>query len=66
MARGFRLWGNSPHITLMIFSGNEEEWLDFINVTLTKMKETGEYDKVLDRWFGPEAGALRRLFEPEK
>jgi ABC-type amino acid transport substrate-binding protein len=50
----------------MIFSGNEEEWLDFINVTLTKMKETGEYDKVLDRWFGPEAGALRRLFEPEK
>jgi polar amino acid transport system substrate-binding protein len=44
----------------------DKEWLDFINATLTKMKETGEYDKLLGRWFGPEAGALRRLFEPEK
>jgi ABC-type amino acid transport substrate-binding protein len=44
----------------------DEEWLDFINATLTKMKETGEYDKLLGRWFGPEARALRRLFEPEK
>jgi len=44
----------------------DQEWLDFINATLTRMKETGEYDKLLVRWFGPEAGALRRLFEPEK
>jgi len=44
----------------------DKEWLDFVNATLTKMKETGEYDKVLDRWFGPEARVLRRLFEPEK
>ena len=44
----------------------DKEWLDFINATLTKMKETGDYDKLLDKWFGPEAGALRRLFEPEK
>jgi ABC-type amino acid transport substrate-binding protein len=50
----------------MIFSGNEEEWLDFINATLTKMKETGEYERLLDKWFGPEARVLWRLFEAEK
>ena len=44
----------------------DKEWLDFINATLTKMKETGEYGKLLDKWFGPEARALWRLFEPEK
>jgi polar amino acid transport system substrate-binding protein len=44
----------------------DKEWLNFINATLTKMKETGEYDKLLGRWFGPEARVLRRLFEPEK
>jgi polar amino acid transport system substrate-binding protein len=44
----------------------DKEWLDFINGTLTKMKETGEYDKLLSRWFGPEARVLRRLFETEK
>jgi ABC-type amino acid transport substrate-binding protein len=44
----------------------DTEWLDFVNATLTKMKETGEYDKLLGRWFGPEARVLRRLFEPEK
>jgi polar amino acid transport system substrate-binding protein len=44
----------------------DKEWLDFINATLTKMKETGNYEKLLDKWFGPEARVLRRLFEPEK
>jgi len=44
----------------------DKEWLDFINATLTKMNETGEYDKLLGRWFGPEARFLRKLFEPEK
>ena len=44
----------------------DKEWLDFINGTLTKMKETGEYDKLLDKWFGPVARALRRLSELEK
>jgi hypothetical protein len=49
----------------MIFSGNEEEWLDFINAILTKMKETGEYERLLDKWFGPVGRALWRLFEPK-
>jgi ABC-type amino acid transport substrate-binding protein len=44
----------------------DQEWLDFINAALTKMKETGEYDKLLVRWFGPEARVLRRLFDFEK
>jgi ABC-type amino acid transport substrate-binding protein len=44
----------------------DKEWLDFINGTLKKMKETGEYEKLLDKWFGPVARALWRLFESEK
>ena len=43
----------------------DTEWLDFINATLTKMKETGEYGRLLDKWFGPVARVLWRLFEPE-
>ena len=41
----------------------DKEWLDFINATLTKMKETAEFDKLLEKWFGMEAKALRKLFE---
>ncbi len=44
----------------------DKEWLDFINATLMKMKETGEHDRLLGRWFGPEAGFIRRLFETER
>ncbi len=44
----------------------DQEWLNFINATLTKIKKTGEYEKLLDKWFGPEARVLWRLFEPEK
>ncbi len=41
----------------------DKEWLDFINSTLVKMKETGEYEKLLEKWFGLEAKALWRLFK---
>ncbi len=44
----------------------DKEWLDFINATLTKMKETGEYKKLLEKWFGPVARALWMLFGLEK
>jgi ABC-type amino acid transport substrate-binding protein len=44
----------------------DKEWLDFINGILTKMKERGDYDKLLVRWFGNEARVLRRLFDTEK
>jgi polar amino acid transport system substrate-binding protein len=41
----------------------DKEWLDFINSTLRKMEETGEYEKLLEKWFGLEAKALWRLFK---
>jgi ABC-type amino acid transport substrate-binding protein len=41
----------------------DKEWLDFVNATLEKMKETGDYEKLLEKWFGLEAKALWRLFK---
>ncbi len=41
----------------------DKEWLDFVNTTLAKMKESGEYEKLLEKWFGLEAKALWRLFK---
>ena len=41
----------------------DKEWVDFVNTTLQKMKETGEYEKLLEKWFGLEAKALWRLFK---
>jgi polar amino acid transport system substrate-binding protein len=41
----------------------DREWLDFINSTLEKMKESGEYEKLLKKWFGLEAEALWMLFK---
>ncbi len=67
--RGLKMAGlqafRSERYGLAVRKG-DMEWLDFVNATLTKMKETGEYDKLLGQWFGPVAGALRRLFEAEK
>jgi putative glutamine transport system substrate-binding protein len=41
----------------------DKEWLDFINSTLIKMRESGAYEKLLEKWFGVEAKALWRLFK---
>ncbi len=30
----------------------DREWLEFINATLRKMKTSGEYKKLLEKWFG--------------
>ena len=30
----------------------DREWLDFVNATLTKMRETGEHKRLLQKWFG--------------
>ena len=40
----------------------DKEWLEFINAVLTRMKETGEFDELLGKWFGMEAKVLRKLF----
>jgi putative glutamine transport system substrate-binding protein len=65
-SQGLRIAGLQPfspeRYGLAVRKG-DKEWLDFINATLTKMKETGEYDNLLEKWFGVEAKALRRLFE---
>ena len=40
----------------------DKEWLDFINSTLTMIAQSGESEKLLDKWFGDEAkGLLRSL-----
>ena len=44
----------------------DKEWLDFIDATLTRMKGAGEYQKLLDKWFGPLARVLWTLLESEK
>jgi ABC-type amino acid transport substrate-binding protein len=40
----------------------DEEWLGFVSATLTKMKETGQYQKLLEKW-SAEAMALLLGFE---
>ena len=30
----------------------DQEWLDFVNATLAKMRETGEHKRLLQKWFG--------------
>jgi putative glutamine transport system substrate-binding protein len=40
----------------------DKAWLDFINSTLMKMRESGAYERLLGKWFGIEAKALWRLF----
>jgi hypothetical protein len=42
---------------LGVRKGNKE-WLDFINAQLTKMEESGEYHRLLVKWFGRVRGLL--------
>ena len=42
---------------------DDKEWLGFLNATLRKMKETGQYQTLLKKWF---AGALARLLGFER
>ena len=39
----------------------DKEWLDFINAALKKMKETDQYDKLLDKWFGRARSLLYKM-----
>jgi polar amino acid transport system substrate-binding protein len=41
----------------------DKEWLDFINSTLAMIGQSGESEKLLDKWFGDEAKALLRSFK---
>lgn len=39
----------------------DKEWLDFVDATLAKMKKTGEYQKLWDKWFGENKKVLLEL-----
>lgn len=39
----------------------DKEWLEFVNATLTKMKKSGEYQKLWDKWFGEARAMLLKL-----
>jgi len=41
----------------------DEEWIGFVNATLTKLKETGRYEKLSEKWF---AEAMELLLGFEK
>jgi ABC-type amino acid transport substrate-binding protein len=64
--RGLRIAGLQPFFPTPRCLGvreGDQEWLNFTNATLEKIKKTGDYEKLLDKWFGLEARALRRLFK---
>jgi ABC-type amino acid transport substrate-binding protein len=42
----------------------DEEWLGFIDTTLAKMKETGQYERLLERWFAESMALLLGLEKP--
>jgi len=63
--RGLKIAGLEPFSPTQHSLGvrkGDKEWLNLINSTLDKMKKTGEYEKLLDKWFGPQARVLWRLF----
>jgi ABC-type amino acid transport substrate-binding protein len=41
-----------PSLLAPGFRKGDKEWLDFVNITLLKMMETGDYRKLLEKWFG--------------
>jgi len=42
----------------------DEEWLGFVNATLTKMKETGQYQKLSEKWFAEAMALLLGIEKP--
>jgi ABC-type amino acid transport substrate-binding protein len=63
---GFKIAGLQPFQPARYGLGvrkGDKEWLDFVNSTLKKMIDGGEYEKLLKKWFGMEAKALLRLFK---
>ncbi len=39
----------------------DKEWLDFVDATITKLKKSGEYQKLWDKWFGESKAVLLKL-----
>ncbi len=45
----------------LVVRKGDREWLDFIDATLSKMKTSGEYKKLLEKWFGRARALLINL-----
>ncbi len=43
----------------------DQEWLAFINASLTKMKETGQYDRLTEKWFAESMELLLGFEKPK-
>jgi ABC-type amino acid transport substrate-binding protein len=39
----------------------DKEWVDFVDATITKLKKSGEYQKLWDKWFGEAKAVLLKL-----
>ena len=39
----------------------DKEWHDFVDATITKLKKSGEYQKLWDKWFGEAKAVLLKL-----
>lgn len=39
----------------------DKEWLDFVDAAITKLKKSGEYQKLWDKWFGESKAVLLKL-----
>jgi polar amino acid transport system substrate-binding protein len=39
----------------------DKEWLDVVDATLTKLKKSGDYQKLWDKWFGEAKAVLLKL-----
>ncbi len=43
------------------FRKNDKEWRDFVNIRLLEMMTSGEYRRLLDKWFGSVRGGFLDL-----
>jgi polar amino acid transport system substrate-binding protein len=39
----------------------DKEWLDFVDAAITKLKKSGDYQKLWDKWFGEAKAVLLKL-----
>jgi putative glutamine transport system substrate-binding protein len=60
---GYQPFGSVPY-GLGVRKG-DKEWLDFLNTTLKKMKETGQYQKLLEKWLAESFALLLEFKRPE-
>jgi ABC-type amino acid transport substrate-binding protein len=60
---GYQPFGSVPY-GLGVRKG-DKEWLGFLNTTLKKMEETGQYQKLREKWFAESLALLLGFKKPE-